>query len=344
MNAAQISRFAFASLLSAAASIGVSGPAAAEVKLRVADSLPATHFFTEQATQFWMDEVTRLAGSEVSFEHFPASQLGKAGDLFALTVSGVVDIGYVVPSYAADKLPLTSVAELPGTYESSCQGTMAFWQLAHDDGLLATREYEPAGVRVLYAVVMPPYQAYVRGPLGTLEDLEGKKLRTSSSGQDAIVRRLGAVPVRITAPEVYDGLSRGTIDGVIFPASSLLAYDLAGLVDSATTGVNFGSAVLTMMISQERWDTLSPALQAAMTEAGEATTRRICAYADGALEQDMNMIAEAGVEFVELNEGSEQRLAAEMLGARQEWAGTVDGMNFPGSEILEAFEAAIAAE
>src|SRR5690606_4896683 len=112
-----MNRATVAAALGMALSMAAGGHATAQVTLRVADSLPATHFFTEPATRFWWDAVAQLAGPEVTFEHFPAGQLGKAGDLFSLTASGVVDIGYVVPSYAAEKLPLTSVAELPGTFE-----------------------------------------------------------------------------------------------------------------------------------------------------------------------------------------------------------------------------------
>lgn len=39
--------------------------------------------------------------------------MGKAKDLLSLTQSGVLDIGYVGPSYVSDKLPLFSVGELP---------------------------------------------------------------------------------------------------------------------------------------------------------------------------------------------------------------------------------------
>lgn len=315
------------------------GAFADRLTLRVADSLPAAHFFTREATEFWMSEVGRLTDGRVRFEHFPAGQLGGAGDLLSLTQSGAVDIGYVVPSYTADRMPLTAVAELPGTFSTSCEGTLAYWQLAQEGGALFQHQYGPAGVRILFAVVMPPYQAFLRGPLAGIDDLVGQKLRTSSAGQDAIARRLDAVPIRITAPEVYGALSRGTIDGLIFPTSSVLAWDLGGLVASATSGANFGSAVLTVMISQARWDSLPAEVQAAMAEAGEATTRRICAYTDDVIEADSATLEGMGVRFVTPEGEFRARLDAEMLAARQEWAEQVDAMNMPGSAVLAAFEA-----
>lgn len=50
------------SIVAAAALLtALGGPTHAEMTLRVADSLPANHFFTEQATRYWMSEVERLS-------------------------------------------------------------------------------------------------------------------------------------------------------------------------------------------------------------------------------------------------------------------------------------------
>jgi len=61
----------------------------------------------------WMDEVTRRTNGAVVFQHYPNQQLGKAADLLRLTQTGVVDIGYIAPSYVSDKMPVSEVAQLP---------------------------------------------------------------------------------------------------------------------------------------------------------------------------------------------------------------------------------------
>ena len=93
------------------------------ISLRVADSFPAGHFIPATATIPWMDEVTKKTNGRVKFEYFPAQQLGKAPDLLNLTQTGVADIGYVGMSYVSDKMPLSSVAQLPGAFTTACQGT-----------------------------------------------------------------------------------------------------------------------------------------------------------------------------------------------------------------------------
>lgn len=342
MNMYSARTFAFSSAVLALAAAVSANPASAQTKLRVGDSLPLNHFFSENATKFWMQEVTRKTSGAVQFEYFPAEQLGKAKDMMSLTQSGVIDMGYVVPTYVQDKMPLTAVAELPGTFTSSCQGTMAYWRLSQANGALARREYQPNGMRVMFAIVMPPYQIFSGSrQLQGLKGLEGMKLRTTGGAQDTLVTKLKAVPVRMSAPDLHESLSRGTVDGMVFPASSVLAYNIEPIVKSALVGENFGSAVLTYMMSETRWKSLPQPVRDAMTEAGEATTRRICAYADRELASDIQKIKAKGATLAQLPAADRAVLISTSAAVRTEWAEALDKRGRSGTEVLKAFTEAM---
>jgi TRAP-type C4-dicarboxylate transport system substrate-binding protein len=189
---------------------------------------------------------------------------------------------------------------------------------------------------------MPPYQIFsAQKKLENLKSIEGQKLRTTGGALDAMVLKLKGVPVRMTAPELHESLSRGTVDGMVFPTASVLAYDLAGLVKSATAGENFGSAVLTYMISNNRWNALPGAVRTAMLEAGDAATRRVCAYADKEVESDVAKIRQKGAAIGPLPAAEHGALAPLMSAVRQEWAAQLDKRGKPGTELLNAFEAAL---
>ena len=83
-----------------------------------------------------MEEVKKRTNNAVTFDHYPAQQLGKPADMLKLTQTGVADIGYVAPGYTSDKMPVSEVAMLPGAFEHSCQGTLAYWKLARN-GVIA---------------------------------------------------------------------------------------------------------------------------------------------------------------------------------------------------------------
>ncbi|MGY4365104.1 hypothetical protein ACVW1A_001169 [Bradyrhizobium sp. LB1.3] len=142
-----------------ALSLPVSTRQAQALELKVADSFPAGHYLVRLMLKPWMDDVTKRTNGAVTFTYYPNQQIGKAADMLRLTQSGVVDIGYIGPSYVSDKMPLSEVAQLPGAFETACQGTLAYWKTARE-GVLAKQEYVPNKIKLLFEVVLPPYQVW----------------------------------------------------------------------------------------------------------------------------------------------------------------------------------------
>jgi TRAP-type C4-dicarboxylate transport system substrate-binding protein len=315
--------------------------AADATTLRVADSFPAGHYISDQITKWFMERVTSETGGKVAFQYYPSEQLGKAKDLLSLTQTGVTDIGYVAPSFVTDKLPLSVVAELPLHFSKSCEGTRAFYKLA-TDGILAERELKPAGVRLLFTVVLPPYQIFLRNTsFPDVDAIKGLKIRTSGSAKELAVQRLGAVSLQIASPDVYQALSRGTIDGMLFPYSSIFSYDVQDLVKSASVDANFGSFVVTYVISEKRWKTLAPDVQQAMLKVGRETTERACEISQRNEMQDQEKLKSRGVAEVQFSSSDKERVEKEMSEVSQKWAKELDGRGKPGSEVLAAFESAL---
>ncbi|WP_418319856.1 TRAP transporter substrate-binding protein DctP [Piscinibacter sakaiensis] len=331
-----------ATTLTTLALLSAGGSQAQEkIVLRVADSFPASgHYFSEPAAKYFMDAVGRATNGQVSFEHYPSEQLGKAKDLLALTVSGVVDIGSVMPSYSSEKMPLSAVAELPGGFASSCQGTLAYWKLARD-GILAQKEYAPNGIRVLFTLVSVPYQVLLKQKFDSVKELAGRKLRSTGAASDSAIRKLNAVPVRMAAPEIYESLSRGTLDGVVVSYAAAVSYNLHTLVKSVTAGENFASAVLTYSMSEARWKSLPSNVQQAMLDAGDAATRRACALMDENTQADLEKIRQAGASVVRFSAAEKSDLQHRFSTAGIEWAKDLDGRGKPGTETLRAFTEAV---
>lgn len=320
----------------AAALLAASAAGHAQTVLRAADSLPVGHFFAERGLKFWMAEVRKQTGNAVDLQHFPAEQLGKAKDMLQLAMSGVADLAYVVPSYASDKIPLMTVSELPGLTRSSCHGTRGFMKLARG-GVLDKKELAPNGVVILFATVLEPYQIYANKPINSLDGVKGLKLRTAGGAQAATIKALGGVPVNMAAPETYDSLSRGTIDGVVFPSASLLAYDLPGRLKAGTTDVSFGTTVLTYAMSEKRFQALPENVRKAMLSAGDAASENVCQFLDQNAAANQARITAAGVTYFKLNDADLKRLGEASTAARSEWATQLDRRGKPGTEVLEAY-------
>lgn len=313
------------------------------LELKVADSFPAGHYLVRLMLKPWMDDVTKRTNGAVTFSYYPNQQMGKATDLLRLTQSGVVDIGYIAPSYASDKMPLSEVAQLPESFTTSCQGTMAYWKSARD-GVLAKQEYAPNKIKLLMAVVLPPYQVFtVKQKVDAMDTIQGLKLRSTGGAQDLTLRALGAVPVRMAAPDAYESLARGTMDGVLFPADSIASYGLDKLVKHATDGVSFGSFIVAYSISERAWAKLPDDVKKAMEEASEAIEPKVCADVDKEQQQTRKQLNDAGVTFDPIPDATKAQMKDKLKGVAKEWAAGIDSRGKLGTQALEEFQSLLAA-
>jgi TRAP-type C4-dicarboxylate transport system substrate-binding protein len=312
-------------------------PPAQALELRVADSFPAGHYLVRLMLKPWMDEVTRKTNGAVTFSYYPNQQLGKATDMLRLTQSGVVDIGYIGPSYVSDKMPLSEVAQLPEAFDTSCQGGLAYWKSARQ-GVLATQEYAPNKIRLLMEVVLPPYPVFTtKQKIETMKDMQGLKLRTTGGAQDLTLRALGAVPVRMAAPDAYESLTRGTMDGLLFAMESVVAYGMDSLIKYTTDGVSFGSFIVAYSINQSAWDRLPDDAKKAMDEASEAIVPKVCAEVDKELIDTRAHMQKSGVTFVSIPDDTRAQMKEKLKGVGQEWATTLDARGKPASAALKEF-------
>ena len=142
---------------------------------------------------------------------------------------------------------------------------------------MARADCAPNKIRLLIETVLPPYHVFTaRTPVRTAADLAGLKLWTAGGAQDLTVRALGSVPVRMAPPDAYESLSRGTMDGLLFPLESVISYGLDKLVKNATDGIGFGSFTVAYSIGVDTWNRLPPEVRKAMDDVAEEMEPKLC--------------------------------------------------------------------
>ena len=319
-------------------------PARAQTTLRMADSLPAGHIIHQVLTKPFIDAVDKASRGQVRILHFPGEQLGKAKDMLALTQSGVTDIGYIGPSYASDKMPLSSALELPGAFSDYCQGSRTLWALTHDGGYLETHEFAPNHIVVLITFMLPSYQVLLGNGknVQSLKDLAGMKIRSGGGAMDFMLKDLDMVPVRMTPPEIYEALSRGTVDGALLPYESAVSYGVATKLKSGTNKENFGSVVLTYGIGDTRWKQLPEGVRATLMQAGRDVSLGACTGFQKAEDAAYDKTKAMGMKTIVLGAADKKDLATAFAKASNEWAASVDKRGKPGTETLAAVRKALA--
>ncbi|WP_417249449.1 TRAP transporter substrate-binding protein DctP [Celeribacter sp.] len=253
--------------------------ALAETTLTFADWQVPAASTTREAAKVFMDKATELSGGEIAFDYFPAEQLGKGGEMLRLLQTGVADVSHVSPAYITDKFPLTTVAELPGMPLDSCALANGIYEMAQPGGALYEAEFEPNGIRLLFAGNLGPYSILTtETPIATLADIEGLNIRTAGGPMEMTATELGANAIRMTGSETLPSLSRGTLDGLLWPVPLVEDWGLEEALNNVTPNLSTGSFVVTYSISDSTWDRLSETEQVALLEAGKYATEHYCGF------------------------------------------------------------------
>jgi TRAP-type C4-dicarboxylate transport system substrate-binding protein len=317
------------------------GAVAQTVNLKLADRLPQDHYVARYSTTYWIDEVEKATNKAVTITRYPSERLGKSKDMMALLKSGIADIGEFVPGYLGDPLLLSTVAELPGIIPNACVASLAYAELAKPGGFIDRTELAPQGLRLLYVVGLPAYQLFASRKFDGLAIMRGLKIRSSGPAMDAGLRQLGMVPIRMSAAELSESFSRGTVDGMAFPGASIFTYDLQSKTKYGTADLSFGSSITFYAISLKAWNKLSPADQKAMTEAGELTTKHACALIDREEQEAIGKLEAGGMSIVRLSAEDRRKFDELLSVAAQEWADAADKRGRKGSEALKLFLEAV---
>ncbi len=313
-----------------------------KITLRLADGMPSGHIIDRMIIEPFIKQVAVETQGQVEIQHFPAEQLGKSRDMLMLTQSGVDDIGFIVPSYQSDRMPLATVSELPGIFQSTCQGNAAVRALTEDGGILEEREFRPNGVKPLIIFLLPAYQLLLSSsrPLGALKDAAGLKIRTPGGAMDLTVMSLGAVPIRMGPAELYESMSRGTLDGALLAYQSAMAYHLAPLLKSGTLGQDFGTVTVTFSIGLAKWNALPENIRDTLARVGRQISLDACQKFDKAEEDSIAKARAAGIRLTSPQNADRADLDAAFAGVRAEWARRLDARGKPGSAVLSAFQEA----
>lgn len=324
------------------ACLSTGAPAQEPIKLKVAGVLPTTHFMVTHGAKVWMDTVTKMTNGRVQFEHYPAQQLGAANAMLGLVSNGVVDIAEQPVAYVAEKVPLSGVVELPGMFDTSCQGTAGYRPLVQPGGILHETDFKQNKVRVLMSFMFPVNLVFTaKKAVRSLDDFKGLKLRTLGGATEMVADRLGAVSVRLPAPDIFQSLSRGTIDGAFFSYLSTKAYDLHTVATNATAGFSFGTGVVPYMIGDRAWARLPKDVQDIMLEAGLLAEKSFCSYVDANEAATGEELKKNGMIVTTLDAGQKAALGQALATVSEQWADSLEKRGKPAKQALSDFRKAL---
>lgn len=318
--------------------LGVTATAAKAETLRYAHFMPAQSWQQDTMFQAWGDAVKEASDGELDVKVFPAQTLGKATAGYDNAKNGIADIAWTVQGYTAGRFPLSQIMELPGLFDKAEIGSCAFQKL-YDSGAL-DKEYKDT--HVLFVHTHGPGQLHMgQKPVKTLADLQGMKIRRPTTVIGTLLDELGAEPVGLPAPAIYENLERGVLDGYMITWESVVAFRLAELTKHHTDFGFYSLSFVTTM-NKRKYESLSPKAKAAV-DANTGMKWSLVAgrgydAADAAAIEELKDISET-YEIPEA-ELAEWQKAADR--AKEIYLNELDSKGLPGTETYEKVKGYIA--
>jgi len=329
------------SLLPLAAALCAAGTAGAQTVLTTSSWVPPTHALT-LAQKEWCDLVEKNANGKIRCNHLPRAVAAPPGTFDAVK-NGLADVSFTVHGYTPGRFVLTQMAEFPFLGDAAEPMSVAFNRVAMKRPEIL-KEHE--GVKVLaYFTHGPGIVFNTKRPVTKLEDLQGLKWRVGGGMVNEIAKSLSMNVTLKPAPESYELLSGGVMDGTLFPAESIEAFKLDKLIKHATVfpGGLYNTSFVFMM-NQAKYDKLSADEKKAVDAASGEVAARIIGRSWDKFDRRAYALMQANnVQVVKADAKLVADIKAKTSTLEQKWAKDAEakGMKDP-AKVLAEFRAEIA--
>ncbi|OZM76913.1 TRAP transporter substrate-binding protein DctP [Pseudonocardia sp. MH-G8] len=311
-----------------ACSSGRNAPSGAQIRLTVADSKSTKHYVVEGALVPWMHCIEEGTGGRVGFDFFPAEQLGALADYPSLLRHGLVDVAYVPPAQFEGEMPLSEVHTLPGLFTDSVVASQVFAR-ASKETEIAEVDYLHNGMRPLWGAMTVPSEIFTRGPVKSLADMAGMKLRGSGGTLQAVLDQFGVNTLTLPTTEVYQAIETGTADGTVMATASVASYSVDEVTRYATDGADLGTFWTSYAISAGTWDELPEDVRAVFDRCDEQAVENGAAATEAATEKARARFESEEFVFTPLPAADRQSLQHIYEGVASTWAEDKRGIGGP---------------
>lgn len=284
---------------------------------------------------WYLDEVEKRSKGAVKVKRFWSQSLVKAFDQMDAVGKGMTDLTFYYASFAPKKAPTLLSVQLPSppTFDLYV-ALIASKKLAEHPYFVG--ELKRNNIKFISPFGHAPERLQSIKPVREVKDFKGLRVRTYGEFGSA-VKAWGGVPITMPGPEVYEALSRGTIDAnlrCVYAAMAIKLYEVAKYQFMYPVGMNVGYP---LVMNLNKWNKLPKEVQSVFLEVAEELPRRVADVNAQKEKETLEVLKKTGVELTypsaeiaaELN-----RLAEPVI---TDWQERVAKEGVPGKDIYELY-------
>jgi TRAP-type transport system periplasmic protein len=280
-----------------------------------------------------MKEIENASGGRLQITVHTGGALGKAQDHFDMAASGIVDIALSVQAYTRGRFPLSAVVELPFLAPSGECGARILWGLYQK---FPEFRAEYKDVKVLGLHCYGANQLLMgKKSVHDLAAAKGLKIRGTGEVQGDMIKRMGAVPLSMAAPELYESLDKGVIDGTFFAFGAARGFRFSEVTKHVTVG-NFFVGPQFLVMNLRTWNSLPPDLQNMIDKlTGERAAVMGGKGYDSEDSAGLQDFQKAKAEIYQLPPDELARWKAAFAPISEGWVAALEAKGLPGRKIFD---------
>jgi TRAP-type transport system periplasmic protein len=329
------------SLFAAAALAAASFSAQAQTVITASSWLPPSHILSQTQAK-WCEALAVESQNRMRCNILPRAVSAPPGTYDAVR-NGLADISFTVHGYTPSRFTLTQMAEFPFLGNFSEPISVALQRTAAKNPQFAA---EHPGVQVISLFTHGPGIVYnTKRPIAKIEDLGGLKFRVGGGMVNEISKTLGMNVTLKPAPESFELLSTGVMDGTLFPAESVESFKIDKVIKHATTfpGGLYNTSFVFMM-NADKYSKLSAQDKAVVDKlSGEYAARLFGRGWDNVDRKGMAYMQVAGVQFTKADAKFVAEVKAKTAALETKWVADAAAKGLPNpAKVLADFRAEIA--
>jgi TRAP-type C4-dicarboxylate transport system substrate-binding protein len=323
------------------AALAATGAASAQTVLTLSSWVPPTHSLTV-TQQEWCAMLEQKTANKVKCNSLPRAVSAAPGTFDAVR-NGLVDISFTVHGYTPGRFVMPQMVEFPFMGDSAEVTSVAFQRMYAKYPAFAE---EHKGVKVLAVFTHGPgIVLNTKKSITKPDDLLGMKFRVGGGMVNEISKVMGMNVTLKPAPESYELLSTGVMDGTLFPAESVEGFKIDKVIKYATTfpGGLYNTSFVFMM-NQAKYDALPADVKAIVDEmSGEFAARFLGRGWDKVDRRGMAFMQAAGVTFTKADAAFVNAVKSKTSGLEDTWAKAAEAKGLKNAkQVLADYRAEIA--
>lgn len=304
---------------------------AKSIELSFALNVPPKTSAYSKALLPWTQEITKQTDGRVKFKFYLSQTLLKARDAYNGVKMGVADLTWVAFSMTPGQFPLMSVLALPFMSPDTYIGSHVLSDLYQ---MFPEMRAEVNDVHPLFLWVSLPYEIHTNKPVRTPEDIRGMKLATLPGATEAL-EALGAVPVSMAGPKIYQAVEKGVADGAVIAWGAYNAYRLYE-VTKYHINAHIAGLPYCVVMNKKKWNSLSKQDQDIITKVtSEMMPDLLCRAVTDTAKMAIEKSKKRGQEVVDLSADELAKWREKGKPVWKKWVKQMDAKGLPGQKVLD---------